>query len=344
VSTNYCFRRDFPHSKRFVRTLYLLLAAFSCPSLALSTVRADSQEDLKDRLSKVKVERFVGAPGYCEGPSWRDGELIFCSTGLLRVTRDHRLRRYLDVSPAGTYLLTNGHILICDNKLPALLDLSPDGKVGVVVEKFQNRKLNSLNDVTVDREGNVYWTDPSGSSREHPTGSIFRVSPDGTVDRLADDLAFPNGLEVDPDNRYLYVIESRTAKVLRYDLPARGKLLGKPIVFFALGGSGGDGCAFDAQGNFWIADFHRSETKQGRIIVLSPQAKVLGHLAIPAGQVSNLTFGGPKHDELFVTTGDPAAVFHARLGIVGFKGFPAKPLKILRRLDLKTLDEPLSDK
>jgi gluconolactonase len=322
------------------RILAGLLSLLFLPALHA----ADSPATWRARLAKVKVERYVSAPGYSEGPVWRDGELFFCSTGLLRVTRDRKVRRYLDVSPAGTYLLGNGHILICDNKLPALLDLSPEGTVGVVVEKFQNKKLNSLNDVTVDRDGNVYWTDPSGSSREEPTGSIFRVTPDGVVDRIAHDLAFPNGLEVDPNNRYLYVIESQTAKVLRYDLPPRGKPLGKLIVFFALGGSGGDGCVSDAAGNFWVADFQRPDTQKGRITILSPQARVLGHLPIPAGQVSNLTFGGPGHDELFVTTGDPAAVFHARVGVAGFKGFPGKPLKILRRLDLKPLDEPLSDK
>jgi gluconolactonase len=332
------------HTSR-TRQVVFFLSLLVTLSLCLRDARSSEPSgDWKSRLAKVKVELFVAAPGYCEGPSWRDGELFFCSTGLLRVTRDHKLRLYLDVSPSGTYLSTNGHILICDNKVPALLDVAPDGTIGVVVEKFDNKKLNSLNDVTVDRDGNVYWTDPSGSSREHPIGCIFRVAPDGKVDRLADDLAFPNGLEVDPQNRYLYVIESRTAKILRYDLPPRGKPLGKPIVFFALGGSGGDGCAFDAAGNFWIADFHRSDTKKGRITVLNPEARVLGHLPIPAGQVSNLTFGGPKYDELFVTTGDPDAVFHARVGVSGFKGFPAKPLKILRRLDLKPLDEPLSGK
>jgi gluconolactonase len=320
-----------------------LLGVASLLSAALLTA-ADSPSEWSARLTKVKVERYVSAPGYSEGPSWRDGELFFCSTGLLRVTRDRKLRRYLDVSPAGTYLFANGHILICDNKLPALLDLAPDGTVGVVVEKFDKKKLNSLNDVTVDRDGNVYWTDPSGSSRENPVGSIFRVTPEGAVDRIADDLAFPNGLEVDPSNRYLFVIESRTAKVLRYDLPPRGKPLGKPIVFFALGGSGGDGCVFDAAGNFWIADFQRPDTKKGRITILSPQAHVLGHIPIPAAQVSNLTFGGPRHDELFVTTGEPAGVFHVRVGVAGFKGFPGKPLKILRRLDLKPLDEPLPGK
>ncbi len=297
--------------------------------------------DLARKLAAVKVERYAGAPAYSEGPTWRDGEVFFCSNGLLRVTRDRAVRKYLDISPAGTYLCGDGHILICDNKVPALLDLAPDGKVGVLVEQFEGKKLNSLNDLTVDAAGNIYWTDPTGSTREKPTGKIFRVRPDGRVELLASDLAFPNGLDVDPASKYLYVIESQTAKVLRYDLPANDQPLGKPVVFYALGGSGGDGCVFDAAGNLWVADFHRPETKHGRITVLSPEGKALGHLDIPAKVVSNITFGGPKHDEIFVTTGDPPGVFHAAVGVPGFKGHPGQKRKIVGYLDLKPLDEPV---
>jgi gluconolactonase len=324
-----------PHRTILLVPLLLLLSL---------TASAAEPDDLARKLAAAKVERYAAAPGYSEGPTWRDGEVFFCSGALLRVTRDRQVRKYLDINPAGTYLTADGHILICDNKIPALLDLAPDGKVGVVVEQFQGKKLNSLNDLTVDRAGNVYWTDPTGSTRENPVGNIFRVRPDGRVDRIASDLAFPNGLDVDPDNKYLYVIESQTAKVLRYDLPADDQPLGRPVVFYALGGSGGDGCVFDAAGNFWCADFHRPDTKHGRITVLSPQGKLLGHLDIPAKMVSNITFGGRGHDEIFVTTGEPAGVFHARVGVPGFKGHPGKRLKIVRYLDLKPVDEPVGGK
>jgi sugar lactone lactonase YvrE len=324
------------------RRLYWLL--FGLLFVNLPGFAVGKRSDLARKLAAVKAEKFASAPAYSEGPTWHQGELFFCSTGLLRVRKDGKVRKFLDLSPAGTFLKADGHILICDNKTPALLDLAPNGKVGVVVEKFRGKQLNSLNDLTVDRAGNVYWTDPNGSSRENPIGKILRVRPDGQVDLLASDLAFPNGLDVDPGNKYLYVIESQTAKILRYDLPAADKPFGKPTVFFALGGSGGDGCAFDAAGNFWVADFHRPETKRGRITVVSPDAKVLGHVAIPAKMVSNLTFGGPKNDEIFVTTGDPAGVFRARVGVAGFKGHPGRPMKIVRYLDIKTLDEPVTSK
>src|SRR5262249_8991652 len=142
----------------------LLLAA------AAALAPAADAPDLAARLAAVKAEVYVRAPGYAEGPTWRDGDLFFCSGPLLRVTQDRQPRKCLDLRPNGTYLRADGRILLCDNKLPALLELTPAGRVNVLVEEFGGKKLNSLNDLTVDRDGNVYWTDPNGTSRENPTG------------------------------------------------------------------------------------------------------------------------------------------------------------------------------
>src|SRR6185369_11319918 len=147
------------------------------------------------------------------------------------------------------------------------------------------------NDLTIDARGNVYWTDPEGSSAQNPIGQVFRVRPDGRVDLVATGLAFPNGLDVDPAGKYLYVVESQSKKILRYAVPADDQLLGKAELFYDLGGSGGDGCALDAAGNLWVADFHRPKTGQGRITVLSPRGEVLAYLGVPAKVVSNITFG-----------------------------------------------------
>jgi gluconolactonase len=296
---------------------------------------ARAAEPLAERLRTVEVKQFAKAPSYSEGPTWRDGELFFCSGGLMRVEKDGRTAKYLDIDPAGTVLRGNGHLLICDNKHKAILNLAPDGVLSVVAEECDGKPLRSLNDLTVDGRGNVWWTDPEGSTREKPIGRIFRVTPAGVVSQVADGLAFPNGLDVDPQSKFLYVIESQSKKVLRYELPADDQPLGKPTQFFDLGGSGGDGCVFDADGNFWVADFHRPETNRGRITVLSPEAKIIGQLDIPAKVVSNVTFGGPNRDELFCTTGTPDGVFHAKVGVKGFAGHPAKELKLLRRLPVK---------
>lgn len=316
-----------------------MLARLLAVALLLSStaIAAEPHGDLARRLAGVKFERYAEAPGYSEGPTWRKGELLFCSGALLRVDAHRKVHKYLEINPAGTALRGDGHLLVCDNKYRALLDVAPDGKVGVLAERCEMETLRGLNDLTIDARGNVYWTDPEGSSVKNPTGRIYRLRPDGRVDRLAANLAFPNGIDVDPAGKYLYVIESQSKKVLRYPVPADNELLGKPEVFFDLGGSGGDGCAFDAAGNLWVADFHRPESKTGRITVLSPAGKVLAYLPVPAKVVSNIAFGGPNHDEIFCTTGEPAGVFRARVGVKGFAGHPGKPMPMVRALNVVAL-------
>lgn len=313
----------------------LSLAQLTFTDLLENLNAEEPSGDLAQRLATVEVTQYASAPGYSEGPVWRDGELFFCSGGLLRVGRDRKVAKYLDLSPAGTFLRENGDILICDNKNRALLNLSFDGTVGVVAEKHGDKPLHSLNDLTVDGKGNIYWTDPSGSSAEKPIGSIFRVTPTGQVDRVAEGLAFPNGLDVDPAGKHLYVVESQTQRILRYELPANLEPLGMPATFYHLGGSGGDGCVFDAEGNLWVADFHRKETGKGRITVVNPGGKVLAYLNIPSKVVSNVTFGGPEHNEIYCTTGEPPGVFHAKVGVKGFRGHPARELRILRKLGIR---------
>lgn len=318
-----------------MRNLSLLLACLlSFQLLPLAAYSAEPTGELAQKLAGVKFEPFATAPGYSEGPAWRGGEVFFCSGALWRVDAKGEASKYLDLNPAGIVVRGDGHLLVCDNKHKALLDVSPEGQVSVVADQFETRPLRSLNDLTLDARGNVYWTDPEGSTPQNPVGSVFRLRPDGRVDRLATGLAFPNGLEVDPASKHLYVIESQSKKILRYALPEDNDLLGPAEVFYELAGSGGDGCAFDAAGNLWVADFHRPDTGHGRITVLSPEAQVLGYLPLPSKVVSNITSGGPARDEIFCTTGDPPGVFRAAVGIKGFAGHPGQPLPIVRKLDL----------
>lgn len=286
------------------------------------------------KLQDIKPTQFAKAPGYSEGPTWKNGELFFCSGSLLRVNKEGKVEKFLDINPAGTVLNAKGHLLICDNKHKAILDYAPDGSLNVLADSFENKPLNSLNDLTLDAKGNIYWTDPSESSLQKPIGNIFRLTPKGEVTKIATGLAFPNGLDVDPQGKFLYLIESQSKKILRYLIPEEGKPFAEPELFYDLGGSGGDGCTFDIHGNLWVADFQRPETKQGRILVLSPEKKVLGHVDIPAQVVSNIAFGGPNHDEIFCSTGSPDGIFHAKVGIMGFKGHPGVENKIIRKIPI----------
>jgi gluconolactonase len=291
-------------------------------------------DSFSNRLEKAEVTHFAKIDSYSEGPSWRKGEVFFCGGVLLRTNGKTVEKQSTALNPAGTALLADGRLLVCDNKHKALLVIDADGITSVLAESFEDKPLVSLNDVTVDASGNIYWTDPADSTPDKPTGSIFRLTPSGKVSRIATGLAFPNGLDVDPKGKFLYVMESQTKKVLRYAVPADDQPLGKAEIFYDLGGSGPDGCAFDAEGNLWIADYHRPETKKGRLIAVDPNGKLLGKIEIPAEAVTNLTFGGEKLDEIYCTTGNPGGVFRIRAGVKGFAGHPGKELRLLRKLDL----------
>jgi gluconolactonase len=305
--------------------------------IAIPALAQQPDTELSKKLAAVKFDHYADVPGYSEGPTWRNGEVFFCNGSLMRVDAEKKVHKYLEIGPAGTVLRADGHMVIADNKYLALLDVSPEGKVGVLVDRYEGQPLRSLNDLTIDARGNIYWTDPDGSSVKNPIGHIFRLRPDGRVDRIATGFAFPNGIEVDPASKHLYLIESQSKKILRWPLPADDELLGKAEEFFDLGGSGGDGCVFDAAGNFWVADFHRPETGKGRITVLSPEGKVLAYLPVPAKVVSNIAFGGPDMDEIFCTTGEPAGVFHAKVGVKGFAGHPGKAMTPSRYLNVVPL-------
>ena len=307
--------------------LHSAFAALVCLTLPLHAAA------IADQLASAKWNHYAKAPGYSEGPTWFNGEVFFCSGSLLKVDATGKVFTWLDINPAGTFLRRDGQILIVDNKHKAVLALATNGVVSVLVDQFEGKPLRGLNDVTVDARGNIYWTDPEGSSLAKPVGDIYRLSVAGKVTRVASGFAFPNGLDVDPASKLLYLIESQSKKILRLALPTSDDApLGVPEVFYELGGSGGDGCVFDAEGNLWVADFHRPETKKGRITVLSPEGKVLGQLDVPAQVVSNITFGGANHDEIFCTTGTPDGVFHAKVGVKGFAGHPGAKLKPVRTL------------
>jgi gluconolactonase len=312
--------------------------------LSLALYRLSPAADpLPTRLEKAEVTHFAKIESYSEGPTWRNGEVVFCGGVMWRADGKTVEKKWPTLNPAGTALLADGRLLVCDNKHKALLVIAANGTggtggtagtAGVLAEAFDGKPLNSLNDVTVDARGNVYWTDPSGSTLEKRTGNVFRLTPAGKVDRIATGLAFPNGLDVDPTGKFLFVMESQTKKVLRYAVPADDQPLGKAEDFYELGGSGPDGCAFDADGNLWVADFHRPDTKTGRLTVIDPAGKLIGHFAIPAEYVTNLTFGGPQRDEIYSTAGNPGGVFRVRAGVKGFAGHPGAELKTVRKLDL----------
>jgi gluconolactonase len=201
----------------------------------------------------------------------------------------------------GLMLNAKGEIIACemDGQIAAY---SADGKARrVLADKYDGKRFNAPNDLVIDKQGGIYFTDPAfNAPMPLPQGKtcVYYLAADGKVTRLIDDLPNPNGVILSPDEKTLYVIPSGQAEMMAYTVAAPGKI-GKGRVFCTLkqrregGKSGGDGLTVDTKGNLYI-------TSGLGLQVFDPSGKLLGILALPE-QPANVTFGGPDFKTLYVT-------------------------------------------
>src|SRR5262245_60494138 len=152
---------------------------------------------------------------------------------------------------------------------------------------FQNENFHGPNDLIFDRQGGLYFTDPWGTSMANPRGSVYYVSPQGKTSRLLDNMAFPNGIALYPDEKTLYIGETMRNAVWSVQLEEPGVLLIRRalITTYLNGGVGPDGLTLDEMGNVYVA-----YVDTGEVVVLTPKGKIIG--SIPAG--ANTPDGPPK--------------------------------------------------
>src|SRR5688572_18623461 len=147
-----------------------------------------------EKVKAARAELYAATGGHIEGPSWRDGEIFFSTIpgGIYRVNAERKVSRHLALSTNGTFVLGDGSLLVCDDRQGVLL-LSRDGKVGVLGTASNGK----CNDLTVDRWGNIYFSDF--------VNAVTMITPAGQQRKVLT-LNKPNGLDVDPDSKYLYVL------------------------------------------------------------------------------------------------------------------------------------------
>ena len=203
-------------------------------------------------------------------------------------------------APNGAKFHANGHLYVADRQ-KGIVAISPGGDMRVKLDSYRGKKFNGPNDLIFDSKGNLYFTDPLGSSAENPFGCVYRMSPDGEITCLASKLAFPNGLVLPPGETDLYVAITRKNRILRY-------VLNEPVrstIFCQLsGGWGPDGMALDVAGNLYVAHYGG-----GHVLVLNPQGELVERIAIGGGHPTNVAFGGPDRKTLYVTEVDTGSVY-----------------------------------
>jgi gluconolactonase len=249
-----------------------------------------------------------------------------------RVTPDGKAATWAQTGePNGHKILADGTHLICDASRHAVLRLDADGKeLAPASTTSDGQPLRGPNDLTLDpTSGGVYFTDPAGSDEKNPSGTVHYIDPQGATHTVARGLAFPNGIAIRPGGKELLVGESKYNRILAYPVLEPGRL-GEPRVLVNLPQKGPgqsdnqpDGIALDDQGNLYVAHYGMRQVQ-----VISPEGKVFRRY--PGGNLttSNVAFAGPNMDRLYVTGGEPGALFVIELpGVKGLTILPARKLQ-----------------
>ena len=222
------------------------------------------------------------------------------------------------------------------------------GRVDVLTERYEGKRYNSPNDVVVDSQGRVWFTDPyygeNLSSLEMGAEGVYRidpgpdgsVAPGGTVVRVLTQPAIerPNGLAITPDAKTLYVIDSNNRadgnrKIWAFDLSDDGWPSGRRLVYDFGRGRGGDGLRLDVNGDLWVAAgimFPRNANETADVppgvYVFTPKGAVIGRIPIPEDLCTNLAFGGPDRKLLHVTAGK--SIYKIPVAVSGHALAPSK--------------------
>ena len=245
----------------------------------------------------LEPKALLSGLGIPESPRWHEGRLWFCNwidrqvvaVGLdgkaeVMLTRDpgsHSMGYSIDWLPGGRLLTTGDKIRRQE----------PDGPMATIAEQ-------AANEIVVDGRGNVYI---NGADFDFVAGAppkpgyIKLITPDGRLRQVADDIQFPNGMVITPDNRTLIISESFAGRLTAFDIDADGGLSNRRV--FA-GGLGPDGFCLDAEGAVWVGTgFSFARVAEG--------GTVLQSIELPENRAPfALMLGGQDRRTLFILTAE----------------------------------------
>ena len=268
-------------------------------------------------LPNTQLERLSDGCRWAEGPVWfNDGGYLLWSD-----IPNQRILRWIPGQPVSVFRTESnfangntrdlqGRLVTCQHGTRSVTRTEPDGRITVLADQFEGKRLNSPNDVVVHSDGGIWFTDPTygilsdyegyQAEPEQSGRNVFRIDPNTfEITCVADDFEQPNGLAFSPDGKTLYVADSArshdpdAAHHIRALQVIDNSRLGPSRVLAQIEPGIPDGLRVDVQGNIWTSagDGVQCFDKNGVL---------LGKILLPE-KVANLTFGGPRRNRLFIT-------------------------------------------
>jgi gluconolactonase len=283
------------------------LMAVACALRAADFEVRSETEFRKIVPADAKVEKLASGMIFIEGPVWipaQGGYLVFSDVRgdeLKKWTAKNGLTTFRKPSfnANGNTLDLQDRLVTCEHAGRRVSLLDKAGALKTLVDQYDGKKLNSPNDVVVESDGTVWFTDPpyglpKGTPKEQDGNFVFRFDPKAkTITIVVKDFDMPNGLCFSPDEKKLYVADSGKPRHIRvFDVQKDGTLSGG-AVFCQIDKGGPDGIRCDAEGRIF------SSAGDG-VHIFAPDGKLIGKILVPESP-ANLCFGGKDGQTLFMT-------------------------------------------
>ncbi|MEZ5354797.1 MAG: SMP-30/gluconolactonase/LRE family protein [Bryobacteraceae bacterium] len=203
-----------------------------------------------------------------------------------------------------------GNFYSCESRTHRVVRMDKKGKIEVLAETYEGKRLNAPNDITVRRDGHVYFTDPAfgdyqNEGRQLDFYGVYHIPPKGPMELVAKPKGRPNGIALSPDGKTLYVDNSDERAVYAYDLDKNGKASNERVLISNVDGSP-DGMAIDEKGNLYVT--------ANKLDIYSPEGKLIHQIEV-AEMPRNCAFGDGDLQTLYVTA--LTSVYRIRMPVKG---------------------------
>jgi gluconolactonase len=256
---------------------------------------------------------------FTEGPVWMpDGYLLFSDIPANRIykwTLGGRAEVWREPSgnSNGLTIDRQNRLIACEHGNRRVSRTEVDGAVVALADRYQDKRLNSPNDVVVKSNGTIYFTDPpygiEPKEREQPCNGLYRILPDGALELLIDDFDRPNGLAFSPDESILYVDDSPRRHVRAFDVRPDGTLTGSRVIADMDHPQPGspDGMKVDVEGHLYV-------TGATGIWIFEPDGTCLGVIVTPE-RPANCSWGDVDRKSLYITA--RTSLYRVRVKVPG---------------------------
>jgi len=298
----------------------------------------------KYRDNNAAIERIATGMRWAEGPAWNGvGQYLIWSD-----IPNNRQMRWLEEDghvsefrkPSnfsnGNTFDADGRQLSCEHQSRRVVRYEHNGSVTVLADKWNGKRLNAPNDIAVDRDGNIWFSDPGygilanyegGKAPLELKEAVYRIDgKTGQMTLVSDELYKPNGVCFSPDFSKLYVCDTGSTHYANapniiqvYDVAGATLRNGRRFCSMELQGVGtglADGIRADTDGNIWVGAGWVGPGYDG-VHVFTPQGERIGMILLPE-ICANLCFGGPMRNRLFMAASQSVYSLYVEAQGAGF--------------------------